>query len=325
MEETLVNRAGLAQKNIPAGGVRGLAPWTAAANLGKLTRGFAMARQILRTFAPHVVFITGGYVCTPVALAAWLQNVPVMIYLPDLEPGLAIKTLSRLATRVAVSFPETEQFFPKNKVLVSGYPVREAFLKADKAAAREKFELDHRTPTLTVFGGSQGARSINRAVSAVLEPLLDICQVIHISGRLDAAEMKTRQEGLSPTLKNRYRLFAYLYEDMPLALAAADLAVCRAGASTLGEFPALGLPSILVPYPYAGAHQETNANFLVRHGAAIKVADAGLVNRLLPAVQALLKNRAKLVQMEERVRELARPDAAARIAQEIRTLKKLQQ
>lgn len=322
-EEDLVARAGLSQKSIPAGGVRGLAPWTVAANLVKLSRGFVAARRIVRAFAPDVVFVTGGYVCTPVAMAAWLQKTPVMIYLPDLEPGLAIRALSRLASRVAVSFPEAEQFFSKEKVFVSGYPVREALLKADQAAARETFQLDSHTPTLIVFGGSRGARSINRAVSAVLEPLLDTCQVIHISGRLDAAEMKARQEGLSPTLEKRYRHYAYLHDEMPVALAAADLALARAGASTLGEFPALGLPSILVPYPYAGAHQETNADFLVRHGAAIKIADAELTDRLLPTVRSLLGDRAKLAQMRARARELARPDAAVRIAQEIRSLAKL--
>lgn len=320
VEETLVARAGLPQKSIPAGGVRGLAPWTVAINLGKQLRGFMAARRIVRVFAPDVVFVTGGYVCTPVALAAWLHNVPVMIYLPDLEPGLAVRALSRLATRVAVSFPEASQFFSKEKVLVSGYPVREAFLKADKASAREFFQLDSHTLTLTVFGGSRGARSINRAVSAVLELLLDTCQVIHVSGRLDAAEMNARQEGLSPALKKRYRLYPYLHEEMPLALAAADLVLARAGAATLGELPVLGLPSVLVPYPYAGAHQETNADFLVRHGAAIRVADAELADQLLPTVQALLGDRQKLAQMGERARALARPDAAARLAQEIRKL-----
>lgn len=320
IEETLVTRAGLRLEAIPAGGVRGLAPWTVAANLIKLAQGFVAARRIVRHFAPDVVLVTGGYVCTPVALAAWLQNVPLMIYLPDLEPGLAIRTLSRLATRVAVSFPGAKQFFSKDKVFVSGYPVREAFLMADKATARETFELDSHAPTLTVFGGSRGARSINRAVSAVLEPLLDTCQVIHVSGRLDAAEMNARQEGLSPALKKRYRLYPYLHEEMPLVLAAADLVLARAGAATLGEFPALGLPSILIPYPYAGSHQEANANFLVRHGAAVKVADAELADRLLPTVQALLSDQEELAQMGKQARELARPDAAGHLAQEIRKL-----
>ena len=316
-EETLVAQEGLPLKSIPAGGVRGLAPWTVGANLIKLSRGFVAARRILREFVPNVVFVTGGYVCIPVALAAWLQKTPVMIYLPDLEPGLAIRALARLATRVAVSFSEADKFFSKDKVFVSGYPVREVFLKADKAAACEFFQLNLHAPTLTVFGGSRGARSINRTVSGVLESLLDACQVIHISGRLDAAEMRMRQKDLSPAHKERYRLYPYLHQEMALALAAADLVLARAGASTLGEFPALGLPSILVPYPYAGAHQEINADFLVRHGAAIKISDGELDEKLLPAVRSLLGKEKRLIQMSKSAQELARPDAAARIAQEI--------
>ncbi len=320
IEESLVAQAGLPLQSIPAGGLRGLAPWKVAANLLRQARGLAAARRIVREFVPHAVLVTGGYVCAPVALAARWRNVPVMIYLPDLEPGLAIRALSRLAVRVAVSFSEAGQFFPESKVLVSGYPVREALLKADKAAAREAFALDQNALTLIVFGGSRGARSINRAVSAALEPLLELCQVIHISGQLDAAQMKARQEGLSPTQRDRYRLYAYLHQEMPLALAAADLAVARAGASTLGEFPILGLPSVLVPYPYAGAHQETNAAFMVRHGAAIRLADAELADRLLPTVRGLLEDRTALARMAQQARALARPDAPARLAQELRRL-----
>jgi len=319
VEEELVTQAGLPLTTIPAGGVRGLAPWRVAANLVKLGHGFKAAQGIVRRFAPDVVLVTGGYVCTPVALAAWRRQVPILIYLPDLEPGLAIRALSRLATRVAVSFPEASRFFSKDQVFVSGYPVREAFLEADKATAREFFQLDAHAPTLVVFGGSRGARSINRAVSAVLEPLLDTCQVIHVCGRLDAAAMNARQEGLSPTLKARYRLYDYLH-DLPLALAAADLAVARAGAATLGEFPALGLPGILVPYPFAGAHQQVNADFLVQHGAALKIADTDLAAKLLPTVAALLRDPQRLAEMARNAHNLFQPAAAARIAQEIHRL-----
>lgn len=316
VEEDLVAKTDLPLETIPAGGVRGLAPWRIAINAFKLARGFQAARRIVREFAPDVLFVTGGYVCMPVALAASLQNVPILIYLPDLEPGLAIRSLARVATRMAVSFPEARRHFSKTSSFVSGYPVREAFLKADKAAAREFFQLEKQTPTLTVFGGSRGARSINRAVSAVLETLLDTCQVIHVSGRLDAAEMSARQEGLSPTLKARYRLYDYL-DEMPLALAAADLVVARAGAATLGEFPALGLPAVLVPYPYAGAHQQVNADFLAAHGAAVTVANTDLPEKLLPTVISLLGDPERLARMARSAKELARPDAADRIAQEI--------
>nr|NIO68936.1 UDP-N-acetylglucosamine--N-acetylmuramyl-(pentapeptide) pyrophosphoryl-undecaprenol N-acetylglucosamine transferase [Anaerolineae bacterium] len=144
--------------------------------------------------------------------------------------------------------------------------------------------------------------------------------IIHICGRLDAQWVEGRRAELPARLRARYKAYAYLHEEMAQALAAADLVVARAGAATLGEFPALGLPSILVPYPYAGRHQELNADYLVSHGAAVKMDNADLEKKLLPTVLELLGNEERLIQMGERARSLARPRAAQHIAQELRRL-----
>ncbi len=320
VEEGIVKREGLPFAAISAGGLRGLAPWTVAGNLCKMLAGFVQSLGIVRDFSPDVVLVTGGYVCAPVATAAWLRRVPILVLLPDLEPGLAVRALSRLAKRVAVSFAEVEAYFPQSKVLTAGYPVRAEFFAADQIEAREAFGLEAGAKTVTVFGGSRGARSINLALSQRLERLLESCQVIHICGPLDAEWVMERRTKLPDRLRSRYRAYAYLHEEMPSALAAADLAVARAGAATLGEFPALGLPSILVPYPYAGQHQELNADYLVSRGAAVKVADADLGERLLPTLLELLNDEAALAEMSERARALARPDAARRIAEELHRL-----
>jgi len=317
VEEELARRQGIAFRAIAAGQVRGLMPWTMARNLMRIARGLFQARRIVGEFAPRVVLVTGGYVCVPVALAAWARRIPVLIYLPDLEPGLAIRVLSRFAARVAVSFPEVARYFGAGKAVVTGYPVRAAFFAADKAAARATFALEAGMPVVTVFGGSRGARSINRALCSILDELLVRCQVIHVSGTLDADWVAERAKALPPDLRSRYRHYAYLHGEMVEALAAADLVVARAGASTLGEFPALGLPSILVPYPYAGQHQDVNADYLVQRGAAVKIADAELSAKLLPTIQALLDDRERLAEMSARARSLARPEAARRIAEEL--------
>jgi UDP-N-acetylglucosamine--N-acetylmuramyl-(pentapeptide) pyrophosphoryl-undecaprenol N-acetylglucosamine transferase len=170
---------------------------------------------------------------------------------------------------------------------------------------------------LTVFGGSRGARSINEAVTQQLEALLQMGQVVHVTGTLDEASVLARRAELSPDAQTRYRVSAYLHDEMVTALLAADLVVSRAGASVLGEFPAAGLPAILVPYPYAGAHQNANAAYLARHGAAIVVNDADLNRRLRDTVIDLLANPEKLEAMRRASRSLALPAAAARLAQEI--------
>jgi len=320
VEEGIASRAGLPFAAISTGGLRGLAPWTVVGHLCKMMVGFVQSLGIVRDFSPDVVLVTGGYVCAPVAMAAWLRRAPLLVLLPDLEPGLAVRALSRLAKRVSVSFPEVAGYFAKSKVVTAGYPVRAEFFAADRAQARKAFGLAEGLKTVTIFGGSRGAHNINLALSQCLERLLEVCQVIHICGPLDAEWVMENRALLPEQLRNRYRAYSYLHEQMPGALAAADLAVARAGAATLGEFPALGLPSILVPYPYAGQHQELNADYLVSRGVAAKIADAELGEKLLPTILELLSNEEALAGMSERARALARPDAAQRIAQELRQI-----
>ncbi len=287
-----------------------------------MTRGARHCAQIIREFRPDVVFITGGYVAAPVAWAAWRSRprIPLLIYLPDLTPGQAIRWTSRLAARVAVSFPEVALHFP-GKAVVTGYPVRPELLAADKAAARQALGLSDDAPVLLVFGGSRGARSINRAFLEAAPQVLPACQVVHVSGQLDwPAVEAARAEIAAAPYGARYHAYPYLHDEMIHALAAADLVVARAGASTLGEFPARGLPSILVPYPYAGQHQEANAAYLADRGAALVIADSQLAARFAPTVLELLNSPTRLAELSAAARKLACPDAASRIAQELRHL-----
>jgi len=175
--------------------------------------------------------------------------------------------------------------------------------------------------TVLVLGGSRGARSINRALNEALERLLSLAQVIHIAGDEDFAWLRERRGKLPPESRQRYHLYAYLHEEMVNALQAADLAVARAGAATMGEFAAVGLPSVLVPYPYAGRHQEANADFMVSRGAALKMPDSALAEGALPEViEKLLADQGGLDSMARKARSLARPDAARNIAQHLALL-----
>ena len=209
---------------------------------------------------------------TCVCRLRWPLDTPaylLFIYLPDIEPGLAIKFLARFARRVAVTTTEARQFFKPGLTVVTGYPVRAELFPAPatagespKVAARRRLNLQDDLPVLLVFGGSRGARSINQAVAAQLEDFLAVSQLVHVTGSLDETWVHARREALPARLQARYHVSVYLHEDMTAALLAADLVISRAGASVLGEFPAVGLPAILVPYPYAGAHQALNADYL---------------------------------------------------------------
>lgn len=322
MEQALVERAGLTFEAIAAMGLRGKNPWAAAQGLWALSQGYRQSRQFIRRFRPDVLFVTGGYVCVPVTLAARQAGVPVIIYLPDIEPGLAIKFLARFASKVAVTAPEAQQFFKPGLTVVTGYPVRDDLFSPStrgegRGELRRRLGLREDLPVLMVFGGSRGARSINQAVAQELESYLPLCQVVHVTGTLDEAWVLARRAELSPEWQTRYRVSAYLHDEMVMALLAADLVISRAGASVLGEFPAAGLPAILVPYPYAGAHQQRNADYLVKHQAAVTITDAELSQRLKETVIELMTNQDKLQAMSRASARLAHPEAATRLAQAI--------
>jgi UDP-N-acetylglucosamine--N-acetylmuramyl-(pentapeptide) pyrophosphoryl-undecaprenol N-acetylglucosamine transferase len=323
MEAGLVTRAGIQFKSISTGPLRGRRPWETALNVGKIGLGIFQALALMSSFKPDVVLATGGYVCVPVVMAAWMRRVPSLIYLPDVSPGMAIKFLSRFTTRLAVTFEEARRYLPANKVVVTGYPVRPELQVVSHAKGRQRLNLPENDKVLVIIGGSRGARSINDAIAASLEDFLKITHVVHVcgDGPKDYPELERLRQNLPDNLRSRYQLYPYLHEEMGAALAAADLVVSRSGASVLGEFPAFGLPSILVPYPYAGAHQELNARSLVDHNAAILLKDGELAaGRLLEVVRELLNDETMLPKMRNSAQALARPEAARTIAEHLRQL-----
>jgi UDP-N-acetylglucosamine--N-acetylmuramyl-(pentapeptide) pyrophosphoryl-undecaprenol N-acetylglucosamine transferase len=330
MEQPLVERAGIPFAGISSGQLRGANPLKLAGSLGKMAAGLQQSLGIIDRFKPDVCFVTGGYVCGPVAAACSLRKVPILIYLPDMTPGFAIRALSKLAQRVAVTFPEVAQHFggeaPEGKAVVTGYPVRPELVAAagDKRAARQRLvealgwsRGGGTEPLVLIWGGSQGARVINRATWAVVRQFLPQAAVLHVVGERDwpLYEEWASANPLGSDLQERYHAVPYLHETMPLALAGADLTVARAGASALGEFPVAGLPAVLAPL--VGVNQMDNAQALVQRGAAVIVMDEELEQKLAPAVLELLNNPARLAAMGAAMAQLARPEAAAAIAAEI--------
>jgi len=312
MEEELVKRAGIPYRSIPAAGVHGVGLRALPGNVAKLTRGVLASRHILREFKPDVLFFTGGFVAAPMALAG--MSIPTALYVPDIEPGLALKFLSHFADVIIVTANDSRKFFQGSKrIVLTGYPLRADLSNWSREQAASHFRLDASIPTLLVTGGSKGARSINMAVLKHLSELLGVAQVIHITGSLDWEAVEKAAQELPAQLKSRYHIMPYLHE-MGAALAAADLVLSRAGASTLGEYPFFGLPAVLVPYPYAWRYQKVNADYLAKQNAAVILQDEFLNEKLLSILKDLLSNKHKLETMRVAAKKLSHPDAAAVIA-----------
>lgn len=318
MEAELVQRAGVPFKAIPAAGVHGVGLRLLPGNLWKLNRGYWKARRILREFRPQALLFTGGFVAVPMALAG--RSIPSLLYVPDIEPGLALKTLARFSSRIAITADESQQYFPqeKKKLALTGYPTRKDLKAWEVETARQTLGLEPDLFTLLVSGGSKGALSINQALKAILPQLLAEMQVIHISGQAGWEMAQSTRASLvdccGETLAARYHPYPYLHHEMGAALTVANLALTRAGASTLGELPLFGLPGILVPYPYAWRYQQVNASYLEKRGAAVIIQDADMPNQLLPTIVRLARNPAILENMRQSMAAQAHPEAAAEIA-----------
>jgi UDP-N-acetylglucosamine--N-acetylmuramyl-(pentapeptide) pyrophosphoryl-undecaprenol N-acetylglucosamine transferase len=281
--------------------------------MSKIFRGMIKGNRIIKNFKPDVIFYTGGYIALPLALVS--RKIPSLLYVPDIEPGLALKFLARFTDCIAVTVRETFRYLPANaRVEVTGYPVRTEILGWEKRSARNKFTMHSDLPVLLVYGGSKGARTINTALSQNLSHLLEYCQILHICGELDWPEIKMIQTKLTQPQMAIYHPFPYLHEDMGAALASADLVISRAGASILGELPIYGLPAILVPYPHAWDYQKVNAAYLEKSNAALVLEDQNLKNDLFKVVVDLLENPSQMDAMGKNMAALANPGAAEKIA-----------
>ncbi len=310
MEESLVRRQGLSFRNVPAAGLHGVGLAALPRNLTMLGRGVLAARRILNEFEPNVMFFTGGYVAVPVALAG--RSIPTLLYVPDIEPGMALKSLARFADAITVTTDQSQKYFSK-PVYEVGYPLRADLALWDRKTANQHLGISGKAPVLLVFGGSLGAHSINMAVTNILGELLEKFEIIHLSGEQDWQIVNRTREELPTELASRYHALPYLH-DMGAALAAADLVVSRAGASCLGEYPLFGLPAILVPYPHAWRYQKVNADYLTRRGAAITLEDHRLNDDLQVTLNVLIENPNKLKAMRAAMFELSHPRAAEKIA-----------
>ena len=284
----------------------------------RLAASAPQAWRLLGRLRPAAVFTTGGYLALPLAAAARARRIPTIVWEGNVTPGRATRAVSRLATRVAVSFPPTLDAFP-GLAFVSGTPIR-SFAGVGRDSAREALGIRPEDRMLLVFGGSQAVARITAALDESLPALVANWIVLHLTGEAGMPAAVAARDSLPAGLRDRYRPEAFLTDRMAEALVAADLVVGRAGSSTCAEVAAVGVAAILVPYPHAGGHQAANARWLVEQGAAVGVPDEELnAARLLREVGALRDDDRRQA-VADAARVLGRPDAAERIAHELLAL-----
>lgn len=320
LEAQVVPREGFEFRAVSARGLSASPP-AALAALGALGLGWVQAMAHLAQLRPRVVVGAGGYVSLPAVVAAWLQGIPVLLMEQNLLPGKASRLEARFARKICVSFEESRRWLPASRVVVTGNPVRPEILECSAEEGRRRLGLSGGSFTLLVTGGSQGAASLNQAVLDSLAAWKHRpWQVVHLTGARHWEAVAGRGQSLVEGGNLGYHPIPYL-EGMEAAYAAADLVVCRGGATTLGEITACGLPAVLVPYPHAAeAHQEYNARWLESRGAAVVVADAQVSELLGPLVVSLAEDPGRREAMSRQSRALGRPQALSEILAQVRTL-----
>lgn len=321
LENTLIPNEGIPFVTIDVRGLERKISFRNLVTLGKTAGSLLRAEQIIHKFKPDVVIGTGGFVCGPVLLAASLSGIPTLVQEQNVIPGVTNTILSRFVKCVALGYEEAADRFKRKDILVyTGNPVRKDILTGTRDHGRALLGLDPDKFTLLVAGGSRGARSINNAMIEVHQYFRDSrdIQILHVTGDHEYDRIVGQLEGIDG--KGRYgegsHIIPYLHH-MPEALAAADLAVYRAGAVGLAELTVRGLPAILIPYPYAAEdHQRYNAQALVMCGAAKMILDKMLTGReLLEEIVHLKNDPEALKRMARASKSKGRPQAAHDIAE----------
>ncbi len=344
IEARLAEEAGIPFVSVATGKLRrssrgplGLVSGANLRDLGRIPQGVGQSLSAVRAFRPDVVFATGGYVSVPPVIAAGMLKIPVLTHEQTVTVGLANKIAGRFASRIALSFEGALDELPpalRQKAFVTGNPVRAAIFNGDKARALQRFGLangpsETDLPTLYITGGAQGSRIINRAVEAALPELVTKCRILHQCGKQagsdgqDIDRLLAAKEKLPAHLQARYHATPFVQTDeIGDAYAMCDLLVARAGAGTVTEACALGLPALFVPLvPASGDEQTRNAQRSVSAGAAQILRQIHCDGpQLTDAVFGLIADPAALKTMGVAAKKLARPDAARDLAEAVLAL-----
>ncbi len=315
MEMERVPAAGYEIKGLPVAGFNRKNLLKNISVLLKLRKSIAMARRIVKDFQPDIAIGVGGYCSGPTLKAAQKAGVPTLLQEQNSYAGVTNKLLAKKAKKICVAYPGLERFFPAEKIVLTGNPIRKDLLSSSisMAKARERFGLNPKMPTVLVVGGSLGARTLNESLEAGIKRLNDEgIQVIWQTGKNFGDRGSDAAKNLKGIVVTKF------ISDMAAAYAAADVVVSRAGAGSISELELLGKPSILVPSPnVAEDHQTKNARALSDKGAAILVTDAESREKLIDEIISLIRDNDRLQQMSVEIKKLALPDSDEKIVDEI--------
>ena len=284
--------------------------------------GMLQAFVIVARTRPDVVLSTGGYVCVPIGVAAWVLRRPLVMHEQIATLGLANRILARLAARVLLSHESSVSHLParaRRRAVVTGNPIRPELLAGDPRRGVTQYGTAAQPPLVLVTGGATGAVQVNDLVARILPDVLPYCHMLHQSGEFGFAQARDAAMGLPEPLRSRYRVVEYIHDELPDVLAAADVVIGRSGASTVAELTALGKACILIPLvPTGGDEQRRTARHLASLGAVRMLTGADATpERLRDELLALLKDPQERKVLAGQAREHGCPDAAARVAAEV--------
>lgn len=290
-------------KSIASGKLRRYFSWSNFADPFKILWGFVQSFFLILKFRPNVVVIAGSFVGVPVAWAAWFLRKPILVHQQDVIAGLANRLMANLAEKITVSFDFSLKDFAKKKTVLTGNPVRQEFYGCDPAKSKAFFNLKKDVPLVLICGGGTGSAKINEVVEQSLAELLQFCQVIHLTGKGKKVDAKAEN----------YHQFEFLTHEMTEALCASDLAVNRAGMSTLSELSVLSKPSIIIPL--SDSHQEFNAQYFQKNNAILNLSEKTLNNEVFTdAIKEILFDDALRGNLSRNISKMMKRDGAEKVS-----------
>lgn len=318
MEKEIMGKSGIGTKKVMAGKMRRYFSLMNLADIIKIPIGIIQALIHLLIFMPDAIFSKGGYASLPVVLAGWAYRIPILIHESDANPGMANSMLAKFSKRVAVSYPQAEEYFPADQVVLTGNPIREEIRNGDKSRARATFHLTDSKKVIFVVGGSQGAKSINNKILNILPELLRAYQVIHQTGNANFEEVKhvAGELGIKAGHEGYYPIGFY-GDEISDILAVSDLVISRASANTISEIAACGKPSILIPLSNsANDHQRMNAYAIAKNGGCVVLEENNLgEHMLIEKINEIMSNEELRAKLSKNIQAFYHADATEKIAE----------